>query len=246
MPTLLFLSLLFEILCIVHIIKTDRDRIWIWIILGLSLVGCLIYFFMEVLPDLLESRTGRVAATQLLKTIDPQRDLKQLAKNLEISDNVENKVKLAQACVAEGLYEEAIGLYQRALAGIYQDDPHIMLGLATAFFHQGDYAKAKETLNHLIVVNPKFRSQEGHLLFARTLEALQENEAALAEYTALISYFTGLEAKCRYALLLKKQGHTEKANELFDSIIKHAKNLPRNYRRAQKQWIDIASQQVSG
>lgn len=244
MPALFILSLVIQIALIVHAIKTGRDQMWIWIILFFPLIGGLIYFFVELLPELRRSRASKVTATRVFKTIDPQRDLKRLAANLEMSDNVENRIKLAEECAAAELYKEAIDLYNKALTGVYQDDPNIMLGLATALFHQGDYAKTKETLTCLIEVNPDFKSQEGHLLFARTLEALQEDEAALKEYTTLAPYYSGYEAKCRYALLLKKLGHTEQAHELFNEIIIRAKQLPKNYRKVQKQWIDIASQQL--
>jgi len=244
MPIFLILSLLIQIAFAVHVIKTGRDRMWLWIILIFSMLGCIVYFFAEILPELRSSRTGRKATTRVFKTIDPQSELKRLTTNLEISDNVENRVKLAQECVAAELYEQAIELYSTALSGIYQDDPNIMLGLATALFLQGDYIKTKETLNRLIETNPKFKSPDGHLLFARTLEALQENEAALEEYEVVASYYSGYEAKCRYALLLKKQGQTEKAQSLFNEIIKRAKHLPKNVRKVQKQWIEIASQQL--
>jgi len=244
MPILIVLSLLIQIAFVVHVIKTGRDRKWLWIILFLPLLGCLFYFFMEMWPDLRRSRTGKKAATQVLKTVEPHRDLKRLAEKLEIYDSVENKVKLAKECAAAGLYDQAIDLYNRALGGIYKDDPYIMLGLATALFHQGDYAKTKDTLTRLIEENPNFKSQEGHLLFARTLEALQENEAALEEYAVLASYYSSYEAKCRYALLLKKLGQTEKAHQLFNDILTRAKQLPKNSRKAQKQWIEIASQQL--
>lgn len=218
---------------------------WIWIVLIFSFLGCAVYFFMEILPELLESRTSRAAAAKVRKAMEPHGELTRLAKNLEISDNVENKIKLAQECVKHGMYEEAIELYNKALTGVYHDDPDIMLELARALFLKEDFVHTKETLSHLIAIHPHFKSQEGHLLFARSLEALQEHDAALEEYTVLASYASGLEAKCRYGLLLKKLGQTEKAEELFKGILSQAQNMPKHYRQAQKQWIEMASQQVA-
>ncbi len=242
MPVLMVLSLLIQIAFVVHVIKTGREQMWIWIILFFPVVGCAVYFFLEVLPDLRRSHIGKNAATKVFKAIDPKRELKRLAKELAISDNVDNKVKLAESCVVEGLYDEAVNLYNNALTGVYKDDPDIMLGLATALFHQENYVQAKDTLKHLI--DPEFKSQTGHLLFARTLEALQDSEVALEEYSILISYYSGYEAKCRYALLLKKLGYTEKANDLFKDILTRSQQVPKQFRKAQKQWIEIASQQL--
>lgn len=244
MPILIALSIFIQIVCAIHVVKTGRDRTWLWLILAFSFIGCLIYFWVEMWPDLRRSHASKKVTNQVLKTLDPYRDLKHLARQLEISDNVENKVKLAQECVTEELYEEAIDLYNSALTGTYQDDPNIMLGLAISLFYNGNYAETKGTLTRLIERNPEFKSQEGHLLFARTLEALQENEGALEEYEVLASYYSGYEAKCRYALLLKKLGHTEKADRLFKEIITRSQQVPKKYSKAQKQWIDIASQQL--
>jgi hypothetical protein len=239
------LSLLIQVIFVIHVIKTKRDNSWIWIIMVFPGIGCLVYFLLEMLPDLRHSRTGKKTVAKLVRTIDPHHDLKKRIQALEISDNIENRTQLAKECVAEGLYEQAIDLYSGSLKGFYQDDPYIMLELAIALFHHGDYAKTKATLVRLIEANPDFKSSEGHLLFARTLEALQENEAALHEYEILASYYSGYEAKCRYALLLKKLGYTEKALLLFNEIIAQSKLIPKQYRKAQKEWIEIASQQLS-
>ena len=245
MPVLIVLSLLIQVICVIHVIKTRRDNSWIWIIIFFPGVGCLVYFLLEMLPDLRRSRTGRRTVVKLVRTIDPHHDLKERIQALEISDNIENRIQLARECASEGLYEQAIDLYSSALTGLYQDDPNIMLELAIALFHHGDYAKTKATLVRLIEANPDFKSAEGHLLFARTLEALPENEAALHEYEILASYYSGYEAKCRYALFLKKLGHTEKAHWLFNEIITKSKLMPKQYRQAQKEWIEIASQQLN-
>jgi len=97
MPLLVALSLVIQIFCIVHAIKTGRDRIWIWVILLFPGIGSAVYFFLEILPDLRSTPAGRAAAAKVLKIINPQRDLKRLAKELELTDNVENKMKLAKS-----------------------------------------------------------------------------------------------------------------------------------------------------
>ncbi len=96
-------------------------------------------------------------------------------------------------------------------------------------------------MDRLIQENPEFKSQDGHLLYARCLKSLEENEAALEEYKVLAGYYTGAEAKCRYALVLKKLGKTEQAQILFKEISDYGKDAPSFYRKAQKTWIDIAN-----
>jgi hypothetical protein len=244
MPILLALSTLIQVLLIIHAIKTGRRDPWVWIILFFPGIGSALYAFFELLPEMRRTREGRVVANKILKAVDPHRDLKRLTEELARSESVANKINLAKECVSAGMYEQAIELYHTSLTGIHATDPDIMLGLATAQFHQGNYADSKTTLDDLIKHNPKFTSAEGHLLYARSLEGLEQHAAALEEYRSLVVYYTGYEAKCRYALLLKKLGHTESALQLFREILTQSKHLPRGYQQAQKQWIDIAKQNL--
>jgi|JFJP01.1.fsa_nt_gi hypothetical protein len=245
MPFLIALSTLIQLLLIIHAIKTGRRDPWLWVILFFPGIGSVLYVFFELLPELRRTREGRAVASKILKAVDPHRDLKRLAAELARSDNVANKVNLAKECIHAEMYEEAIELYRSSLTGIYLTDPNIMLGLATAQFHHGNFADSRTTLEELIQHNPKFKSAEGHLLYARSLEGLEQYEAALAEYHTLAEYYAGYEAKCRYALLLKKLGHTEKSQQGFKDIVNQAKRLSRGYQQTQKQWIDIAKQNLS-
>ncbi|ALG68863.1 tetratricopeptide repeat protein [Beggiatoa leptomitoformis] len=244
MPAFLSLSVLCQIICVIHAHRTDR-RDWIWIILIFSLVGCAFYFFLEMLPDLRNSRTGRRVVKDVLKAIDPTMTLKQRARALSISDNVQNKLNLADECIVHQSYPEAAELYRSCLTGIYKDDPKILLSLAQTLFFMGEFANTKQTLDRLIATNPDFKSQDGHLLYARALEQLGDTALAIDEYQVLASYYSGYEAKCRYGLLLKRLGRTEQARAIFAEIGTLASNLSKGQRKLQKEWIDIARENMS-
>ncbi|MEK7989388.1 MAG: tetratricopeptide repeat protein [Thiotrichaceae bacterium] len=245
MPFLIVLSLIFQVAMIIHVIKTGRERYWIFVILGFSFFGGAAYFFIEMLPEIRRSKTAHHASKQILTAIDPQRNLKQRVRELAFSDNINNRVELAKECAQFGLLDEAIELYRDSLKGVYEHDANIMLNLAQILFLKQDFQDCKHVLEQLIKTNPDFKSQDGHLLYARTLDALEDHNAALHEYSVLSDYYSGYEAKCRYALLLKKWGHSEQANSLFNEIIQHAQNLPKNRQKLQKEWIHIAQQQIA-
>ena len=48
----LILSIAIQVLLIVHVIKTGRNTIWIWVLALLSLPGAIAYIAVELLPDL--------------------------------------------------------------------------------------------------------------------------------------------------------------------------------------------------
>ena len=175
----------------------------------------MIYIIAVLLPELRNSRAARQAALTIQNTIDPNRDLRRHNQALEIADTVENKLNLADELMSRGQAEDAARLYQDCLDGAYATDPAIMLKCAKAYFAADDHARTRRILETLIENNPDYRSEEGHLLYARTLESLGEIDLALGEYAALCVYYSGPETKCCYGMLLKSQGRQSEARALF-------------------------------
>ena len=93
--------------------------------------------------------------------------------------------------------------------------------------------------------NPDFKSADAHLLYARTLEALDALDEAEREYAAVAPGYPGAEARLRYALLLKRRGKLEEARRILKDLLDGAKLGPAHYRRAQAQWLDRARRELS-
>jgi hypothetical protein len=117
------------------------------------------------------------------------------------------------------------------------------LAIIEATFHPEDRAKAIATFEHMRERNPSFRSPEGHLIYARALEASGDMHNALEEYEALARYYPGAEARARQALLYKKLDRRDRARELFAEILKDARLAPKHFRKSQREWIDLAERE---
>jgi hypothetical protein len=70
------LSFIIQIALIVHVLKTGRPYYWTFIIF-IPGVGPLVYFIVELLPELMDSQQGRNAVRGIKKTLDPTGDLRQ-------------------------------------------------------------------------------------------------------------------------------------------------------------------------
>jgi hypothetical protein len=235
-------TLAFMVVCAVHVVKTGRPFFWLWIILFFSIPGCLIYFFVEMLPDLRRNRTARRIGSELITVVDPGRNLRMLKEQLEIADTVKNRVALARYYLRAGQHDEAIELYRRCLQGVFEDDPGLLLEFSYALFLAGDVEQAKQHLDQLSEERLGVRAPERNLLYARTLEQLGDVDAALVAYEAVLPRSSGEEARCRYAGLLEKAGQTDKAKDVYRDILRRAKHSPAYYRRAQHAWINAARQ----
>jgi hypothetical protein len=241
---LLILSIAIQAGLIIHVIKTGRNQIWIWVLALLSYAGIVAYIAVEVIPDLFRSRTAQRTARGFKKAMDPGADLRRYESEARVTGNVATRQRYADELARHGRYEEAIAQYREALTGLYEHDPNLMLGIARAQFAKGDAVAARATLDDLIRLNPDFRSPEGHLLYARALEAEGNFKKALEEYQILAPSYPGAEAAVRYAQLLQSQGRREEAQKVARELLEQARIAPAHYRKAQRSWLDAAQRLI--
>jgi hypothetical protein len=238
---LLYLApVLLEIACIIHAVRNGRVFPWVMVIFFLPVVGSIAYLAVEVVPGMLSGRTARSLSTNVRHLADPHRGLREKLREVEMVGSVDAGRALAEEYIRRGGYGEAVSLYRAALQGQFQNDPALLLGLARALFLSGDGAGAQQNLDALQAADPAFVSADAHLLYARALELQGKLEEAREEYRKLARYYSGEEARCRYAMLLDGMGQSAEARDIYTEIVKSLDGGPRHYRRAQREWGDIA------
>jgi hypothetical protein len=238
---LLLLPYIIQILLIIHVIRTGRNQLWIWVLLFVPFgLGALAYLAVEILPELARGRAAQRTARGVRRAMDPTADLRRYENEVRVAGNVASRQRYAEELVRHGRCAEAIAQYGLALTGLYEHDPNLMLGLAQAQFAGGDTPAARTTLDELIRHNPDFRSPTGHLLYARALEGEGNIGKALEEYRVLAPSYPGAEASVRYAQLLAAQGQREAAQKVARELLEQARIAPGHYRRAQREWLEAA------
>jgi hypothetical protein len=246
-PTFRFsiISIVIQVLLIVHCIRSGRNTLWIWAIALLPVAGPIAYVLVEILPGLFRSRGTRLAVRGVRKALDPEQDLRRFEAEARMTGDVASRQRYADELTRQGRAVDAIAVYSQALTGLYDSDPNLLLGLAQAQFAAGAFADARATLDSLIARNSNFRSPEGHLLYARALEGEGNRDKALEEYLELTKYYSGAEAPLRYAQLLRVCGRTEEARRVLKELLEHARFAPRYYRNMQHEWLSIAEREIS-
>ncbi|HUO94103.1 MAG TPA: tetratricopeptide repeat protein [Rhizomicrobium sp.] len=226
--------------CLIHAVVTQRYFPWIFVIFILPGVGPLIYLAVEVVPSMVGARGSTKIASGLRNAADPNRGFRQAQRAVEMTGSVDAKRALAEEHIARGRYQDAIALYEGALVGQFSEDPALLAGLARARFLAGDGAGAQGALDTLKRADPTFMTADENLLYARALELQGKDQDAVAAYRKVVPVFPGQEARARYGLLLQKLGRNDEARELFRDIVKSLDGAPGHYRRAQREWGNIA------
>lgn len=234
---LLILTAIVQIALIVHVMRTGRATYWIFILLFMPGIGAAAYFIVELLPDLSNNFAARRAMRNVRNTLNPGGELRRRELEHRLSGSVDATRRLASELIEQRRFTEAVEHYRAALTGLYEHDPDLMLGLAQAEFLDGNAAACKETLGSLREHNPDYRSSEGHLLYARALQECNELQAAEQEFAAVAAYYSGAEARVRYAQMLEKVGKIAEARDEYADMLSAAELAPRHFRKAQKAWL---------
>lgn len=245
MRNVLIFPIVIQLALIVHCIRTGRNFLWVVAIALPGGLGALAYVLVELLPALFAGRGTSRALRGVQRALDPGQDLRRYEAEARMTGDVASRQHYADELIRLGRAQEAITVYRQALVGLYESDPNLLLGLARAQFEAGAFSEARATLDDLRARNPQFRSPDGHLLYARALEAEGNRERALEEYSTLVRYYAGAEAPLRYAHLLHECGKNEEARRVLKDLLEHARLAPRYYRRMQRQWLLLAERELS-
>jgi len=246
MPILGAVVLLIQLCFAYHALRTGRAYWWLFVIMGFPVIGCLLYYFVEVFPNTRESVKAEKAVHALVKSLDPDRSLRERVANLQDCGSVENRIALAGSCSERGMHAEAAALYGSCLAGIHREDREIRYRLAAALLGAHDFKGAHEVAVALQGSHARHRSEEVRLLAARALEGLGRFDEALGEYRVLADTYAGEEGRFRYAALLARMGKSTEAGEVFRRMLRNAERMPEHYREMQRDWLAAAREQLHG
>lgn len=232
--------ILLQLTVIFHAMKTRRPYYWIFIIMGFPVLGCVIYFIIEVLPGSRSERGLTKIGNDIAKAINPDRDLKRKAEELAICGSVENKLKMADELVERGMFDEAIPLFKSAREGQFYFAPDLLYGMARAHFFNGAHLEARKLLGELQEHAPRYYRQEVALMKARAAAKFGDRSIARAEIEALLDKFVGLEARYRYAEILFEDGQATRAKAELERVVDHAKRF--KVGAEEKTWAKLARQ----
>ncbi|MFC1777315.1 tetratricopeptide repeat protein [Pseudomonadota bacterium] len=236
---------LIQLALIIHVLKTGRSRYWILILIFMPLIGGVAYLVIELLPELSGSIRGQRALRNVKQTLNPGADLRQSEAAWSQSPNVDNGRRYAQALLDSGKTDEAEDIINQALKGLFATEPTLLLLKARLQFEKERTREAMQTLESLQKHNPDFRSAEGHLLYARALEAEDRIDDAIREYSAVSGYFPGVEARYRLAMCLEVAGKSTASRAEMESILNDAKLAPPHFHKSQKTWLDAIKRELA-
>ena len=231
------LHVLIAIFFATHVIRRGQDKYWLWILFAFPLFGSLVYALTIWLPEARHSRQGHQVVRGMRQLLDPSRELREAQEALDVAATPGNRLRLADALLGSGRASEAVVQYQAVLSGLYADDAQVQIKLARALLEAGKPNDARDLLDRLIVQQPKLKSPDGHLIYARAVAALGDRVKAREEFESLVGYFAGMEARAYYAETLLAWGDAGRCRELLEDSNKISKRMPGAARDINREWL---------
>ena len=238
------LSLLISIVLCVHVVRTNQQIFWIFVILFIPVLGSLVYLAAVVVPEMVGGTRAKRMGMAARDALDPTREYRTAKAAAADTPTVHNRMRLAAAAAVLGRHAEAEQLYAEAAQGIHADDPSLLLGRANALIELGRAPEAAPLIDKLVEEQPT-RSPATALAQARVYEALGHYKEADAAYQWAAGRLPGLEALARYAAFLANTGHRQEAADNLAAIDRRIERSNPQFRRESRPWRDLAAQAVA-
>jgi hypothetical protein len=239
MPLIAVIHLAFAIFFAVHAVRTGRPNWWLFLLLSTPMLGSIIYFFAEYLPEMRHTRHGRKAIRAVNNIIDPHRELRDATVEFDRTPTAYNRARLAQALLVKGQVQQAIEHFQVAASGPYAKDSAFLRGLGEAQLVGEKYADAVQTFERLFEAHPDQKTGVSALMHAEALAGAKRPEARAA-FEAVIAADASIEAQVKYGLFLLDRGERSAGRTALEHALKDAQRGHHHSRDMNRNWIDAA------
>jgi hypothetical protein len=241
---LLSIPIIIQILLLIHVAKTGRDRFWIYILIFIPIAGGVAYIFVELLPEFFNSRTIRVAHSNLNQVMAPDKEFDILKSRVALSPTFENSKMLGDEYLKRKNYSEAIELYTSCLEGIYSEDIDVMFKLAKAFYGFTKYESAISILSNISSIQKDNIRPDVLLMHAEIEYKLGNLSRASELFQSAANRGSDFEYQYRYGKFLLESGDTSQANIQFQQIMDMYATLPSYSRKQNRKWINLVNEEI--
>jgi len=229
-----------QILCAIHSARRGTLSRWIWLIVFIPIIGCIVYIYSEIISNRNIIRAPKIDVGAVL---NPGGKIKKLEDELRFTDTFANKVKLADAYLAAGYTNKAVELYTASLTGAFSENEHVLAQLIIAYFEQQRYDEVIPIAKKLYNL-PQFTRSKAHILYAQSLERTGQTALAENEFKAMKGRYSYFEPRYEYGLFLTRAGRDNDAYQIFTDMLNEQPHLSPMERKSNRVWFAKAKDEL--
>lgn len=236
-PLFSFLLMAVNLFFIVHAIKTGRPYYWVWIIFMMPVLGAAAYFFVEMRPNV---RSIDWASLRW-RFASPAARIGVLRDVAENSPTVKNRTRLAQEFESQLQWSLASETYRECLSGVFDNDPRLLISLASALLEDGNSEEAYEIASKIPAQRDFKLDDDRKLILYRSQAAVGILEPAIEGLEDLASRKSGFAPRYYLAQAKVAGGKDSQADEDLQKIIHTFRHGNALLRKHEQQWFLAAT-----
>jgi len=223
--------LLLQVFCLYNAYQRNEQQKWYWIIIMLPFIGSLLYIYHTYYTvENVENLTEGVKENFI-----ENYKINKMEKDLNFTDTVANKMKLADEYFSKGSMEKARLLYESCLEGAYEDDPALLTKLLKISFHEKKYQEVIK-YGEKIGNDKKFQMSDEKVGLAWSYFNTSDLEKAGKTFSEMDVRFSNYTQRLQYAKFLVETGKTDLAIEKLQKLITEIDSMD-NYEKKSKRDI---------
>jgi len=235
-----YLIIALQVYCAIHSYRRGTLNRWIFLIVLLPVIGCIIYIYSEILSNRTSFKRPNIDVGAVL---NPGARIKKLEDELRFTDTFANKVKLADAYLQGGFTDKAIELYNASLTGAFAENEHVLAQLVVAYFEQQRYDEVIPIAKKIYKL-PQFARSRAHILYARSLENTGNIAQAENEFKAMKGRYAYFGPRYEYGLFLIRTGREKEARDIFSEMLNEEQHLSAMERKNNREWFAKAKDEI--
>lgn len=222
-------GLILQVVAIVHFIRRRPNFFWLWIILIGGGLGAIVYFAMEILPDmvLLKGSFGFFERRQKIQKLE---DL------IQQNPSAGNYEELADLYLEDKNFKRALECYNQAISARTDSlDPFYRRGVCKV--ELGQFADALPDLERVVEKDPKYDFFRAQGLLAHAYAKTSQPERAEALFKNALETSTMSETMYNYGQFLLSQGRKAEARDWAERILSKRAAMPGYLKRRERPWF---------
>ncbi|HUS18619.1 MAG TPA: tetratricopeptide repeat protein [Terriglobales bacterium] len=222
-----------QAIAIVHFIRRRPNAFWLWIILIGGGLGALVYFIMEVVPDL-----GLLKGS--FKFFERRQKIASLEDIIQQNPSAGNYEELADLHLENKNYQRALDCYNHAISSRTDSlDPFYRRGICEV--ELGDFTNAIPDLERVVQKDPKYDFLRAQGLLAHAYAKTSQPDRAAAIFPKVLETSTISETMYNYAQFLLAQGRKAEARDWAQRILSKRAAMPGYLKRRERPWFRKAN-----
>lgn len=215
-----YLILAFQAFCVYHLIKNKNPYYWLFLIIFLPVIGCVIYLLTQVY----NKRDATKIQERVTNILVPTKKVKDLEKELAFLDTYQNRVNLADAYFEMKDFSNAIKQYEKAAKDKNQNNYYIKSQLVIAHYKAGNYEQSIMYAEDL-KEDSEFEKSKTQFTYGLALEKTGNLEAAEAQLKPIDLRYDNYEERLVLSKFLLNREKTEEGKEILSDISEEAKHM---------------------